>query len=202
MWQSEVLNSDLVSPGNYQHFYFILFLFKAGLRLSSVYWGNVGETERWGGAHMGFSEHLDTILNWTELNYWGGILPARTWVTGQRIRSGQKLDRLHWCCREQVLCYSSGKKFKGNFVLQDDLGPDVGQSPLVQEFSCHADKLCQVAAMASASSMDPKSKQCWPSFGPVWPLWPHIQSVTAGLFHNTKKQKILCLGPLGEHLHA
>lgn len=47
---------------------------------------------------------------------------------------------------------------KGNFDLQDDLGPDVGQSPLVQEFSCHGDKLCQVAGMASASSMDPKSK--------------------------------------------
>ena len=30
--------------------------------------GNVGETsERWGGAHMGFSEHNATILNWTGL---------------------------------------------------------------------------------------------------------------------------------------
>ena len=30
--------------------------------------GNVAETsEKWGGAHMGFSEHIDTILNWTEL---------------------------------------------------------------------------------------------------------------------------------------
>ena len=31
--------------------------------------GNVGETsERQCGAHMGFSERIDTILNWTELN--------------------------------------------------------------------------------------------------------------------------------------
>ena len=31
--------------------------------------GNVGETfERQGGAHMGFSEHSDTILGLTELN--------------------------------------------------------------------------------------------------------------------------------------
>ena len=30
--------------------------------------GNVGETsERQGGVHMSFSEHIDTILNWTEL---------------------------------------------------------------------------------------------------------------------------------------
>ena len=30
--------------------------------------GNVGETsERRGGAHMGFSERIDSILNWTEL---------------------------------------------------------------------------------------------------------------------------------------
>ena len=29
--------------------------------------GNVGKTSlRWGGAHMGFSERIDTILNWTE----------------------------------------------------------------------------------------------------------------------------------------
>ena len=32
--------------------------------------GNVGETsERQGGAHMGFSERIDTVLNWTELNW-------------------------------------------------------------------------------------------------------------------------------------
>ena len=32
--------------------------------------GNVGETsERRCGAHMGFSERIDTILNWTELAY-------------------------------------------------------------------------------------------------------------------------------------
>ena len=42
-------------------------------RQSDEHWnrfkGNVGETsERWGGAHMGLSEHIDTILNWTELN--------------------------------------------------------------------------------------------------------------------------------------
>ena len=31
--------------------------------------GNVGETsDRQGGAYMGFSERIDTILNWTELN--------------------------------------------------------------------------------------------------------------------------------------
>ena len=30
----------------------------------------LGETgERRGGAHMGFSDHIDTLLNWTELNF-------------------------------------------------------------------------------------------------------------------------------------
>ena len=34
--------------------------------------GNVGETpERWGGVHMGFSERIDTILNWTNNLYYG-----------------------------------------------------------------------------------------------------------------------------------
>ena len=42
--------------------------------------------------------------------------------------------------------------------MQDDLGTDVGQSHLAQEFIGHSDKMCQVAAMASVSSMDPKSK--------------------------------------------
>ena len=35
---------------------------------------NVGETfQRCGGAHMGFSERVDTILNWNELDWtmWG-----------------------------------------------------------------------------------------------------------------------------------
>ena len=33
--------------------------------------GNTGQTsERWDGAHMGFSKHSDTILNWTELLGW------------------------------------------------------------------------------------------------------------------------------------
>ena len=33
--------------------------------------GNIGETsERWGGAHMGFSKRTDTILNWTEVSPW------------------------------------------------------------------------------------------------------------------------------------
>ena len=46
---------------------------REGQRLSDEHWncfkGNVGETsERWGGAYMGFSENIDTILNWTELN--------------------------------------------------------------------------------------------------------------------------------------
>ena len=27
-----------------------------------------GASVRWGGVHMGFSKHIDTILNWTELN--------------------------------------------------------------------------------------------------------------------------------------
>ena len=32
--------------------------------------GNVGETsDRWDGVHMGFSEHINTTLNWTELNW-------------------------------------------------------------------------------------------------------------------------------------
>ena len=32
--------------------------------------GNAGETsERWGWEHMGFSDRVDTILNWTKLNY-------------------------------------------------------------------------------------------------------------------------------------
>ena len=30
--------------------------------------GNVGETSDKGGAHMGFSERKDTVLNYTELN--------------------------------------------------------------------------------------------------------------------------------------
>ena len=42
--------------------------------------GNVEESsERWGGARMGFSEHIDTILNRTELNWWfffTSILPC------------------------------------------------------------------------------------------------------------------------------
>ena len=43
------------------------------------------------------------------------------------------------------------------FPFQDELGPDIGQSVLAQEFVAHGDKLCHVAAMASASTMDPRS---------------------------------------------
>ena len=50
----------------------VLGLFK-GRRQSDENWNrfkaNVGETfERRGGAHTGFSEHIDTILNWTKLS--------------------------------------------------------------------------------------------------------------------------------------
>ena len=43
-------------------------------RTSDEHWhcfkGSFGTTsERWGGAHMDFSERIDTILNWTELNW-------------------------------------------------------------------------------------------------------------------------------------
>ena len=46
---------------------------REGHRQSDEHWnhfkGNVGDTsERRGGAHMGFSERIDTILNCTELN--------------------------------------------------------------------------------------------------------------------------------------
>ena len=46
---------------------------RKGHRQSDQHWngfkGNIGETlERRGGAHMGFPERIDTILNWTELN--------------------------------------------------------------------------------------------------------------------------------------
>jgi hypothetical protein len=41
--------------------------------------------------------------------------------------------------------------------FQGELGPDVSGSALAEEFTNHADKVCQIAAMASASSMDPKS---------------------------------------------
>ena len=46
---------------------------REGHRQSDKHWncfkGNAGETsERRGGAHMGFSERIDTILNRTELN--------------------------------------------------------------------------------------------------------------------------------------
>ena len=52
---------------------------------SDVHWncfkGNTGETsERWGGVHMGFSECIDTILNWTEQNLQAG---NRTWCWTQ-----------------------------------------------------------------------------------------------------------------------
>ena len=45
---------------------------REGHHQSDEHWnrfkGNVGEiSERGGGAHMGFSEQIDTILNWTEL---------------------------------------------------------------------------------------------------------------------------------------
>ncbi|XP_076461227.1 uncharacterized protein LOC143293831 isoform X2 [Babylonia areolata] len=41
-------------------------------------------------------------------------------------------------------------------IHQQVVGPDLGESDLGEEFISHGDKLCQVAAMASASSMDPK----------------------------------------------
>ncbi|KAK7479365.1 hypothetical protein BaRGS_00029443, partial [Batillaria attramentaria] len=41
-------------------------------------------------------------------------------------------------------------------LSQQDPGVDIGQSAMAEEFSRHADKVCQVASMAAASSMDPK----------------------------------------------
>ena len=56
---------------------------REGYHQSDEHWnrfeGNVGETsERCGGAYMGFSERVDTILNWTELNKtrWFGKTPT------------------------------------------------------------------------------------------------------------------------------
>ena len=56
---------------------------REGHRQSDKRWnhfkGNVGETsERWGGAHMGFSVWIDTILNWTERNGTGLKMPKLT----------------------------------------------------------------------------------------------------------------------------
>ena len=56
-----------------------------GHQQSNEHWkcfkGNVGETsERWGGAHMGFSERIDIILNWTEL-MWSHLCFFRTSCT-------------------------------------------------------------------------------------------------------------------------
>ena len=45
--------------------------FKLAFLFKMQHWcGNVGETsERWSGVNVGFSERIDTTLNWTELTH-------------------------------------------------------------------------------------------------------------------------------------
>ena len=66
MWREKVFKM-ILSEG------WSLFRTSQGHRQSTEHWncfkGNVRETsERRGGAHMGFSKRIDTILNWTELS--------------------------------------------------------------------------------------------------------------------------------------
>ena len=58
---------------------------REGHRQSDEHWncfkGNIGETsERWGGAHMGFSERIDIISSWTELNGISALRQLLHWV--------------------------------------------------------------------------------------------------------------------------
>ena len=67
---------------------------REGHRRSDEHWnhfkGNVGETsERWGVAHMGFFERIDTILNRNELNFVNGETLATTVGPGEMLHTSQ-----------------------------------------------------------------------------------------------------------------
>ena len=97
--------------------------------------GNVGETsDRWGGAHVGFSKHIDTILNWSELKSdqdhvpaswspvsWAAVLLCQHQFTevipysdrrGRMCISGVGFCPLNTLCIVTVIC-SKRTKWKG-----------------------------------------------------------------------------------------
>ena len=74
--------------------------------------GNVGETsERLGGAHMGFSDHIDTILSWIEFNVtvesYGALTDADTYDYQLLLIANGAASTEHWRWTKVHPCYSA-----------------------------------------------------------------------------------------------
>ena len=110
-WDTKPRTSHRRSPGGERSDEVLDDLFWKDERApSSVRWTlepfqrQLGETsERHGGAHMGFSEHIDTILNWTEqmMPYWQRLLLRKKWTLV--TCTGRHCCKYHWMIEDHKL---------------------------------------------------------------------------------------------------